>query len=126
MSVQTNLEEAASGLLMMSESDNPFTFFNTDEAVIDENLVLKLADKPPGTLVEKSSVDYLLRNVTNPASGSVDAQTAERFRNLAAQLNRELSHIEVYRVGEVQVDVFIIGQTAEGKVSGMRTLLIET
>jgi hypothetical protein len=126
MSVQTNLEEAATGLLMMSESDNPFTFFTTDETVIDENLILKLADKPQETLVEKSSVDYLLRNLTNPASGSVDAQTSGRFRNLAAQLKLELTDIEVYRVGEIQVDVFIIGRTAGGQVSGLRTLLIET
>jgi hypothetical protein len=41
-------------------------------------------------------------------------------------VKNELSDITVYRVGEIQVHVFIIGINLQGTVSGMRTLLIET
>jgi hypothetical protein len=32
----------------------------------------------------------------------------------------------VYRIGEIRIDVLIIGLTADGKVAGMRTVLTET
>lgn len=126
MSVQTRLEGAANGLLMMSESDYPFTYFNTDEQVINNDLVLRLAAQAEGTLIEKVTIEHLLRNLTNTDSGSVNAQTAEKFRHLAEVLKQELSDLSVYRVGEVQVEVYIIGYNTEGKAEGMHTKLIET
>lgn len=123
---QMKLEHAAGGLLMMSESDYPFTYFTAEAGRIDEDLILGLAQKPAGTLIEKVTVDHLLRNMANPLSGSVDRKTAEKFMNLSEVLKQELTDLVVYRVGEIQIEVFITGLTAEGKVAGMRTILIET
>jgi hypothetical protein len=126
MSTQSNLEQAASGLLMMSESDYPFEYFATDDTKVDESLLLKLADKPQGTLIEKTTVEHLFRNMADPNSPSVKPETSARFREFIESLKNELTEIEVYRVGEIQVQVFIIGINIHGTVSGMRTLLIET
>lgn len=126
MNTQTKLENAASGLLMMSESDYPFTYFTTEATAIDENLMLSLAGKTEGAIVERTTIDHLLRNMANTSSGSVNQETAQKFINLSDTLKLELTGLTVYRVGEVQVDVFIVGQTSEGTVAGMRTKLIET
>jgi hypothetical protein len=126
MSTQTQLETAANGLMMMSESDFPFEYFSTNEKQINNALILKLANKPAGTLIKQTTVDHLLRNMVNPASGSVNAATAKQFQTLASTLKQELTDLTVYRVGEVQVDVFITGLSLEGTVAGMRTMLIET
>jgi hypothetical protein len=126
MSTQSNLEQAASGLLMMSESDYPFEYFATDDAEINETVLLKLADKPQGTLIEKTTLDHLFRNMADPNSPSVKAEISARFREFIESLKNELTDITVYRVGEIQVQVFIIGINTHGTVSGMRTLLIET
>ncbi|QJD96194.1 sugar-non-specific nuclease inhibitor NuiA-like protein [Mucilaginibacter robiniae] len=126
MSIQSNLEQAANGLQMMSESDYPFTYVCTEAKVIDNDLVLKIAAKPQGTPIEQTTIEHLLRNMTDASSGSVSPQVANQFQNLAATLKSELSNLTVYRVGEVQVDVFILGLTKEGNVAGMRTKLIET
>lgn len=123
---QLNLEHAAKGLLMMSESDYPFTYFDTEEKEVDENLILKLTQKPAGTLIEKTDIDFLLRNLTTTASGSVNQATADKFTNLASQLKKELTEVVVYRVGEVEIEVLIIGKQTDGYVAGMRTKLIET
>lgn len=126
MSIQNKLENAASGLLMMSESDYPFEYINTNERQLNDALALKLAGKPEGTPVEHTTIEHLLRNLIDPTSGSVNLATAQRFQQLMATLKQELSNLAVYRVGEVQVEVFILGLTAEGTVGGMRTMLIET
>jgi hypothetical protein len=41
-------------------------------------------------------------------------------------LKQELAGLKVYRVGSVQVDAYIIGKTADGKLGGLKTVLIET
>jgi hypothetical protein len=123
---QIKLQIAANGLLMMSESDYPFAYFVTDAKAIDEKLALHLADKPEGTTIEEITLDHLLRNMTDASIGSVTEEEAVKFRGLADALKAELAGLKVYRVGDVQVDVFIIGTTADGAIAGMRTKLIET
>ena len=123
---QNKLESAASGLLMMSESDEPFTYFTSPATTVNEQLALSLTGKPAGTVVEIATLDHLLRNMTNTASGSVSPATAQKFVKLATTLKQELTGLTVYRVGEVQVDVLIIGKAADGTIAGMRTRLIET
>jgi hypothetical protein len=124
--LQNKLENAASGLLMMSESDYPFEYIHTSERQLSDDLALQLAGMPQGTPVGQTTIEHLLRNMTSTASGSVNAATAQRFQTLMTTLRQELTGLTVYRVGDVQVHVFILGLTADGTVAGMRTLLIET
>lgn len=126
MSIQSNLENAANGLMMMSESDYPFEYFSTEDTVVNENLALKLAGQLQSMPVQTITLEHLLRNMTDPIQGSVTPQTAVRFQYLAAMLQHELQNLTVYRIGEVQVDVLIMGITMQGNVAGMRTKLIET
>ncbi|RYE31873.1 MAG: nuclease [Sphingobacteriaceae bacterium] len=126
MSLQSNLENAANGLQMMSESEYPFDYFSTEDTVIDEALALKITQQPQGTAVTTTTLDDLLKNMTDPNRGSVSPQQAEQYKQMASALKDSLQNLTVYRVGEVQVDVLIIGLTAEGTVAGMRTKLIET
>jgi hypothetical protein len=126
MSVKDNLENAANGLQMMSESEYPFEYFNTEDTAINDDLALKITGKPKGTTVTTTTLDNLLRNVTDATQGTVSPQQAGQYKQMAAVLKDTLHGLTVYRVGEVQVDVLIIGLTEEGTVAGMRTKLIET
>lgn len=126
MSLQSNLENAANGLQMMSESEYPFDYFSTDDTVINEALALKITQQPQGTPVTTTTLDDLLKNMTDPNRGSVSPQLAEQYKQMAVALKDSLQNLTVYRVGEVQVDVLIIGLTNEGTVAGMKTKLIET
>lgn len=126
MSIQSNLENAASGLVMMSESEYPFVYVSTEDTTLNPAIALKITGKPEGTVVTTVTLDYLLRNVTDPASGTVSPAQAGQYRQMSEALKGSLQDLTVYRVGEVQVDVLILGMTAEGTVAGMRTKLIET
>jgi hypothetical protein len=126
MSVKDNLENAVNGLQMMSESEYPFEYFNTEDTAINDDLALKITGKPKGTIVTTTTLDNLLRNVTDATQGTVSPQQAGQYKQMAAVLKDTLQGLTVYRVGEVQVDVLIIGLTEEGTVAGMRTKLIET
>lgn len=126
MSIQSKLETASKGLLMMSESEYPFDYISSDETRSSPALALQLTGKPEGTTVTLTTLDDLLRNLVNPASGAVSPAQAKQYQQLAAVLKDSLKELTVYRVGEVQVDVLVLGLTDEGKVAGLRTKLIET
>ncbi|MGI4804051.1 MAG: nuclease A inhibitor family protein [Janthinobacterium lividum] len=126
MSLQSNLENATNGLQMMSESEFPFEYFSTKDTEINNATVLKITQKPEGTPVATTTLDDLLRNMTDPARGSVNPQEAEKYQQMAEVLKSTLQNLSVYRVGEVQIDVLIMGLTEEKTVAGMRTKLIET
>ena len=125
---QNKLQKASEGLLMMSESDYPFEYFSTPEQSLDKELIVKLSEKPEHTPVEIIEIEYLFRNMINtyPESGEAERNTAALFKNLITVLKAELSQLKVYRIGGVQVDVFIAGINQEGTVSGLKTRLIET
>ena len=59
---QDNLKLASSGLLMMSESDYPFTYFSAMEENLDEDVIKQISGKPQSA-IETIGVDYLFRNM---------------------------------------------------------------
>ena len=113
----------------MSESDHPLQVVRLDppSASLEEAL-LQFGDKEPGSPIEKQDLDYFFRNATriDPMATPVQQETTRRFQNLVKVLKEELSDIHVYRIGEVEVDAFIIGRLRDGVYAGLRTKLIET
>ena|SRR6476660_7882938 len=125
------IKKAAEGLFFMSESDFPLetVAFKPEkpEAPVTENLLLYLG-QPAGTAVEKQDLTYFLRNQTRdlPEYGEEEKARAQKFRDLEALLKKEIPDIAVYRIGQRQVDAFIIGKLPDGTLGGLKTKLIET
>ena len=50
----------------------------------------------------------------------------ERYRQLRAVLCERLSPLEVFRVGAVKVDIYLVGRTGDGAWVGLHTTSVET
>ncbi len=122
------IQGAAQGLFFLSESDHPFEIVQLKQQGSIENELSGLANKPAGTDIEKITLDYFLHNMTeiNPDATSEQHDIAQRFNRLQDILKEKLSDIQVYRVGSIQIDAFIIGRLNDGTYAGLRTKLIET
>ena len=48
-----------------------------------------------------------------------------KFKHLVKVLNHNLTDIRVYRVGAVQIDVYIVGKSGKDLV-GLSTIVVET
>lgn len=128
MNAQLDLiQKAADGLLFMSESDHPFEIvqFTLDASTVEQQLQV-IAQKE--LRVEQQSLEYFFRNAIKeyPDANEPQKQTARRFKALQELLKSELKGVQVYRIGEIQIDAFIIGQLKDGTYGGLRTKLIET
>lgn len=123
------IKDAAAGLLYLSESDYPFeaVHIQADASSLGDHL-LAHSGKPKGTQVETLSLEYFFRNMVKVYPGATPEQqhTAQRFQYLQQVLQEELTDINVYRIGNIQIDAFIIGKLKDGNYGGLRTKLVET
>ncbi|MEH2261949.1 nuclease A inhibitor family protein [Nostoc sp.] len=122
------LKEASSGLLMMSESDYPFEVFQWEGAAPGtQEKILQLTgsqDLP----VEVVDLDYLFRNCAFEQEwhNELQKKDVKKFQTLVQTLKDNLSNISVYRVGQINIDAYIIGETKDGDLAGVVTKLVET
>ena len=55
-----------------------------------------------------------------------ERETVQRFQNLVNILKQNLSQLQVYRVGSIDIDAYIVGVTHGGEWAGLSTKLVET
>lgn len=147
--IEAEINAASEGLLYTSESDFPFTFVSAPlsgsitEATVraafaDEVNGDEAADKPMADLVsmKKSweqwkSEEHSCQDKEDPESMVV----CEQMRNFEAVLEANLSNIQIFYFGadgtpgDVEgtgVSIFIVGESPDGNMVGVRTIAIWT
>ena len=114
------LKDAAKGLLFPSESDAPIEAFVWPGAAgpPDEAAVRANAKVAKGTPVAQVTLADLARTIPEESRGD--------FLPLFALLGHHLSGTTVFKVGEVTIDVYVVGRTADGQYAGVKTEVVET
>jgi hypothetical protein len=123
------LKDASEGLLYISETDAPFTpfFWPGEHEKLTPEVIrqhAKLKERPD---VSVQTLDEFFELVAAEEEWMNDEEKAEarRFQNLQKTLEESLKNIEVFRFGETELDVFIVGSTVGG-FAGLRTKVVET
>ena len=102
----------------MSESDYPFDIVYWENA----------SQAPFTTDAPNQRVEYFFRNVAEEKEWHSPAQKAlvSRFQSLIQTISEHLRDATVYRIGETQVEAYIVGKLSDGGIGGLHTTLIET
>jgi hypothetical protein len=123
--VLITLKQAAGDLEYPSESDAPFEPFrwpatpsHSPGAAASAHDAVASHARKGATVVEVSVDDFF-----TPLAETDDA---ERFAQLRKTLESTLGGLKVFRVGEVKVAIYLIGQTRVGEWAGLRTMSVET
>jgi Nuclease A inhibitor-like protein len=82
---------------------------------------LQLIGEDPGTHVEEFAPEKFFRDL-RPGNEDREDQVAA----LQKAMTGELQNLEGFRVGEIQIQIFVLGTDDSGKVAGLRTLSVET
>jgi hypothetical protein len=127
MTVIETLTQASQGLLMPSESDYPFEVFVWEDVELTPEKILELTNYPPATSIEQVELDYFFRNVAGEKDwhDKIQKENVAKFQNLVQVIKDNLAEIRVYRIGTIEVNVYIVGKTNDG-VAGLATKVIET
>ena len=107
------LRKASAGLLVMSESDYPFEIIRWDGSTeITPEFLRSLTNEPSASQVEEMPLGQFL------ASG--------QFEQLERFLREHLTDLKVYKVGAINIPVYIIGKSPEGSWLGLSTRVVQT
>lgn len=123
------LRTAADGLLMMSESEYPFeVFLWEDAAPATPQKVVQQTNHPQNTPVEIVGVDDFFQMATTEEDWHEEEEkaTVKRFQTLVQELKKNLTNLQVYRLGNKEIDVYVVGQTPAVNLVGISTKVVET
>jgi hypothetical protein len=128
-SIVAQLKQASQGLLFLSETDAPFEVIHwqTQEQLTPAKL-LQLTEHSPDAPVELQTVDEFFAIATQEEDwhDEEERETVKLFQNLVSVLKQNLSQLQVFRVGSINIDVYIVGVTPGGELAGLSTKLVET
>lgn len=108
------LRKATEGLFVMSESDYPFELIHWNgQIAITPEYLRSIAGAPADCPIEQTDLDTFF-------------QMSGKFRNVRDLINHNLSRVNVYKVGTINIPVYIVGRSPEGNWLGLSTRLVQT
>lgn len=125
------IREATNGLTYMSESDHPLEPFHMEgngKKSITEKDVLNATRHAPKTPVESFDFDNFFLNATQEQDwhSAEEKQSVKRYQKLVSLLKKNLSDLQVFKVGETERDVYVVGKSKSGDFLGVSTKVVET
>lgn len=128
--LKTILQNATQNLLWISESDAPFEVVMWEQSIdqLSDRTLLQLTDHPETTRVEAVAFDQFFAVPTQIQDWQSEEEAAivHQYQQLVDLLKQHLHNLRVYRVGEVELDIYILGATESGHVAGLATKAVET
>ncbi len=122
------LTQAATDLEWSSESDYPFELVTwAPDTAMTPTALFSDVDRP-----ELPIESITLNDLFAPVIAVEDWYEAEelavvdRYKVLLESIESNLAEVQVFRVGEVEIDIYIIGKTPAGDIVGLKTRSVET
>jgi Nuclease A inhibitor-like protein len=121
-------KQVTTDLLWSSESDYPFEVVTWEQGV-DLNpaaLFSKLAK--PNDAIETITLADLFAPVLTIEDWyeSDELALVNRYTDLFHAIDSNLSDVKIFRVGEVEIAIYIVGKTPDGDTIGLKTHVVET
>lgn len=122
------LRESTRGLLFMSESDYPFEVFVWGNAEPTREFLRGLACADSSAAVEtRDAREFFRASASEPEwKGEDELAAARRFQALLRLLETSLTDLKVYRVGAIDIKVYVAGRAPSGNYLGVSTRVVET
>ena len=126
---RAQLETLAANLFFVSESDFPLTVTQVgDAADLDAGALLAALGKPAASRVEQVTVDELFGYPAQEQAWHTAEErvNAGRYQALLSFLSTALQGARAFRIGSIDIDVYALGKSSDGKWLGVATKLVET
>ena len=131
-SFKAQLEAACDDLWWSSESDYPVEVVWEPDVEIDPDAAVEVINQwvsklHPDDKIEKVDLNDFFERAIAPKGWHTDEDKAQllRLKNLKDFLTAQLAGLQVYRCGEVEIKVYVLG-LANSRLSGIRTIVVET
>ncbi len=121
------LQQVIGDLPWVSEADYPFQIVNWSDREIDEITSSLFADRVDEDIQIISLDDFLIPALKVENWYETDElATVDRYKLLSETITSNLTELKVFRLGAIEIDVYILGKTPNGDVIGLKTTIVET
>ncbi len=129
--ITEKLKQATDGLLMMSESEYPFEVFiwsNEGQEPLTNQKLLQLTGNSQEASIKTVELDDFFRNCAEQKEwhDETQKQNVQHFKSLVKILKDHLNDIQVYCIGTININVYIVGKTPSKDLAGISTQVVET
>ncbi len=102
--------------------------WESQSATLTDQQLLERTHHSMDTAIETVSFDEFFAAATQDQDwfDTEEKAVAAKYRLLVDLLRQHLSDLKVYRVGEVRIDLYAVGQMQTGEVIGLTTQAVET
>jgi hypothetical protein len=126
----TALTKASTGLLYPSETDAPFEVFTwkNGTAALSPEVLLAFAKLDAASPVAVVTVDDFFSPLTAEKDwhGHEEKALVQKFKELRQAVCTNLLDPKVYRVGAIEIAIYLAGKTHDGAWVGLKTTSVET
>lgn len=122
-------EELVKKLIYISETDAPIEVINLGKVPgVSTADILRATGKAPTSFVETVDVTTFFDRLTIPRSwfGPKEIGMAKGFAELKKKLNKQLKGLAVFKIGKIEIEIYVVGLDKEGNLTGIKTRAIET
>jgi len=124
------LTKASKGLLYPSETDAPFEVFawKNGTGALTPARLLGLAQLDPASPVAMATVDDFFAPLIAEKDwhGREEKAIVQKFEELRQAVDAQLTDAKVYRVGAIEIAIYLAGKTHDGDWAGLKTTAVET
>lgn len=131
ISWQKQVENLCRNLYYISETDSSVQFFKGEkaEAVNSDSVLARIKhDKDSETAIKEVNFKDFFARLTKIEDwfGEEEKEWADKFERIQKLLEKHLVDLKVFKIGQIELDVYVVGLDAEGILSGIRTKAVET
>jgi hypothetical protein len=123
------IKSATKDLYYISETDSevsPFTG-NTAESVSKEVLLSQTGNAADSAIEERNFEEFFERlSEIQDWFGDEEKQTARKFLDLKELFKKELRDLKVFKVGKIELDIYVVGLDSENVLTGIKMKAVET
>src|SRR5580765_5192782 len=123
------IELACERLIYVSETDAPVRpFVGPAAAEVTGEIILQQTEGKADAPVEEVAFDTFFGRLTKIKDwfGEAEKEKAAKFLDLQKLLEENLRDLKVFRIGEIQIDIYAVGIDNDGFLMGVTTKAVET
>lgn len=130
ISWQKQLEKLCKNLYYSSETDSPIASFQRGkvETVSKESLLSQINENDSEVIVRELDFKDFFARLTKIEDwfGDEEKESAEKFYRIQQLLENNLTEVKVFKVGQIELDIYVVGLDSRGVLSGIWTKAVET
>jgi hypothetical protein len=122
------IKNAVQGLYYISETDAEILPFVGSKADSVSGKILLAQTKNDSKSIEEREFNNFFSRLTKIQDwfGDEEKETARKFSDLKDLLEKELMNLKVFKVGTIELDIYVVGLDSNSILTGIQTRAVET